>query len=508
MKKILFAIPMVAAMLTACDPSDIDLGSPDAAVSADDLLKGFSYSQYDEESLTTKTDSGNYFTYTTSPARPVEILTVDAKGDTSIIGHGSNGTFKIVPKRGNPKQQSFIVRVANQDGTKTDAVENVFVHVPSELTPEMRFLVSDNGSKVWKWDTEFRSDGGAWGNMGYTPGDGDSFASSGNGVWWGGSPNILNTPEQLKNAPGGQPQGDASTKAYMVFNEDGTTLVYDSLGNVIRNGKFEMQGYDGSRHASKNGEQASWSLGTLHTDAGSIMWPFKINGGGEEPTDFEVMQLDVNHLKLIYAADGTGSWSEATWWAFKSESDAIGALTDYGSKDWTWDVDWRSDGGAWGNMGYAPGDGDSFANSGNGIWWACAPADLSGQLQHAGDDQNGAKYADPNAFMTINWKAGTITSFDASGNQISSGSYEIQDWGNGNRNISTKDGSQSQWALGKLYTPSPCILWPYAINKGGFTPQTFEIMQLDANHLKLIYAADGTTAWSEASWWAFKPRTK
>ena len=255
----------------------------------------------------------------------------------------------------------------------------------------MRLLASDAGSKVWKWDTEFRSDGGAWGNLGYLPGDGDSFANTGNGIWWGGNPNILNTPDQLKNAPGGKPQGDASTKAYMVFNEDGTSLVYDSLGTVIRKGKFEMKGYDGKRHASSDGSQTSWALGTLHTDKGSIMWPFKINGGGEEPTDFEVMQLDVNHLKLIYAAPGTGSWSEATWWAFKSVSDDIGALTNYGTKSWTWDTEFRTDGGAWGNLGYAPGDGDSFANSGNGIWWGGNPNILSTaeQIVNAGKDPNG-----------------------------------------------------------------------------------------------------------------------
>ena len=45
----------------------------------------------------------------------------------------------------------------------------------------------------------------------------------------------------------------------------------------------------------------------------------KINGEGEKPTDFEIMQLDANHLKLIYAAPGTAGWGEATWWAFKAK---------------------------------------------------------------------------------------------------------------------------------------------------------------------------------------------
>ena len=57
----------------------------------------------------------------------------------------------------------------------------------------------------------------------------------------------------------------------------------------------------------------------MTTDAGSILWPFQINGGGAKPTEFEIIELDSEHLKLIYAAPGTGSWGEATWWAFKAK---------------------------------------------------------------------------------------------------------------------------------------------------------------------------------------------
>lgn len=64
------------------------------------------------------------------------------------------------------------------------------------------------------------------------------------------------------------------------------------------------------------------------------------------------MQLDGGNMKLIYAAPGTGSWSEATWWAFKSESDGDGSLTNYSEKSWTWDTEFRGDGAVWGNLGY------------------------------------------------------------------------------------------------------------------------------------------------------------
>ena len=137
-----------------------------------------------------------------------------------------------------------------------------------------------------------------------------------------------------------------------------------------------------------------------------------INGGGTVlPTDFEVLQLDVNHLKLVYAQPGTGSWTEATWWAFKSESDGLGALTNYGSKDWTWDTEYRADGGVWGNYGYAPSDGETFVTTQSAIWWGGKPEDLAtpDQLKNSADGQPHGDESS-SAYMTIDWKAGTITS--------------------------------------------------------------------------------------------------
>ena len=512
MKKIFFAIPLVALLLTACDPKEVYLGSPDGPYSSEALANGFSFTQYADEAHTQEKADGNYFTYTTSPAEPVIVYQL-VNGEQQIIGSGCSGSFKIVPKRGNPTEQTFYVCLANQDGSRCEFEKTVNVYVPSDLTTEMKYLVSDGGQKVWKWDTEWRADGGAWGKMGYCAGDGDSFVNDGNGIWWGGAPEILNTPDQLKNAPNGQPQGDASRKAYMVFNEDGKIVTYDSLGNQLRSGKFTMIGYDGQRHPDVTGNnQQQWSLGTLHTDAGSIMWPFMINGGGTVlPTDFEVLQLDVNHLKLVYAQPGTGSWTEATWWAFKSESDGLGALTNYGSKDWTWDTEYRADGGVWGNYGYAPSDGETFVTTQSAIWWGGKPEDLAtpDQLKNSADGQPHGDESS-SAYMTIDWKAGTITSFDANGQLIRSGKYELKNWGNGSRTIGSIDGSQSSWSLGKLITAEPAILWPYEINwkdKGhSACPSEFEILRLDGSHLMLSYVAPGTGSWTEATWWAFKKK--
>lgn len=498
---------MTAAMglLVSCDPSKDDISMPSGSlVSEQQLSEGFTFVQYSDEAYTTKADNGNYFEFFTSPSSIVEIYQLSAENEkTTLVSGCANGRFQIIPKRGNPTSQTFYVATRSFDGTVVTASKTAEVYVPSELTPEMRLLASDAyEKKIWKWDTEFRSDGGVWGNLGYAPGDGESFCNEGNGIWWGCTPEGLT--EQLQHSDTGVATGEESASAYMEFYDDGNLRTYDAGGNQIRSGKYEVSGYTGERnHASVDGSQAAWSLGTFTTTEGAILFPFKINGGGEKPTNFELMQLDETHLKLIYAAAGTGGWGEATWWAFKSVSDPEASLTNYGEKSWTWDTTWRSDGGAWGNMGYAPGDGASFCNDGNGIWWACAPADLTGQLNHS-DTGEATGEEDPNAYMTFSWNNGTVTSYAADGSQIRQGKFEIQNWGMGERTVASVDGSQAAWAMGNLVTDEGSILFPFQINSGGNKPTTFEIMQLDKDNLKLIYAPEGTGSWSEATWWAFK----
>ena len=506
MKKILIPACAIIGLFTACDPAIDDIVTPSTDVTAEELANGFTYVQYSDEECTTQAADGNFLKFETSPSRVVEIYQLDEEGNKNVLKSGvASGVFKLAPKRGGSPTQKFYVTNINWDGTYLtfDVTANVFV--PTELAPEMRLLASDAyGKKVWKWDTSWRADGGAWGNMGYAPGDGESFVTGGNGIWWACPPADL--AGQMSHSDTGVATGEEHPDAYMEFYDDGNLITYDAAGNQIRKGKYNVIGYTGERNqATVDNSVANWALGTLNTTAGSILFPFQINSGGNKPTDFEIMQLDATHLKLIYAAPGTGGWAEATWWAFKSESDAEGALTDYDKKSWTWDTDWRGDGGAWGNLGYAPGEGDTFAKDGNGIWWACPPADLADQLGHS-DTGAATGEEDPNAYMTFDWNAGTVKSYDASGAEIRSGKFEITNWGNGERTQATVDGSVAEWALGTLNTDAGAILFPFQINGGGNKPTTFEIMQLDDDHLKLIYAAPGTGGWAEATWWAFKKK--
>ncbi len=520
MKKIIFGLCAAVGLLTACDPSVDSISEPASNLTADVVNSEFSFKQYsynEDTNTYTEAADGNYFFYTVgAPYKSVVVFTKDADGNEAILSSGFKGQFKIQPKRGQDPNQKFWVRAADKDGTIVTVEKNVVVYVPTELSLEMKFLCSASGKKTWTWDTNFRSDGGAWGNLGYAPGDGDSFVNDGNGIWWGCPPADLTG--QLNHSNTGVATGEEDPNAYMIFDEDGNVKCYAADGVQIRSGKFSVTAWDkGNRSfASADGSQAAWSLGTLHTDAGSILWPFQINSHSEGhdattcPTDFEIMQLDGGHLKLIYPQAGTGSWSEATWWAFKSSSDGDGSLTNYGEKSWTWDTEFRSDGGAWGNLGYAPGDGNSFANDGNGIWWGCAPADLAGQLNHSDTGvATGEESAD--AYMTFNYDNGTVNTYDGSGNKIRGGKFELDAFKE-YRAYASADGSQAEWAYGYLNTDPGVILWPFQINSHSeghdatTCPTRFEVMQLDGDHLKLIYPQAGTGSWSEATWWAFKKK--
>ena len=102
---------MVAALgvLTACDPSKDSISMPgDSGLTSEQLTSGFSVKQYADETYTTESADGNYFTFTTSPSRVVTIYQLDDEGAQNVLVSGvANGKFKIVPKRGNSSQQTY-----------------------------------------------------------------------------------------------------------------------------------------------------------------------------------------------------------------------------------------------------------------------------------------------------------------------------------------------------------------------------------------------------------------
>ena len=314
MKKIIFGLCAVAGLLTACDPSVDSISAPASDLTQSLVESEFSFKQcaLNEDGSYTEAADGNYFFYTVgAPYKSVVVYNFDADGNENILASGFSGNFKIQPKRGGDPNQAFYVRAADKDGTVVEVKKDVTVYVPTELSSDMKFLCSADGVKTWTWDTSFRADGGAWGNLGYAPGPGETFVNDGNGIWWGCPPADLTG--QLNHSDTQVATGEEDPNAYMILDEDGNIRSFAADGTQIRSGKFRVTAWDnGNRSfASVDGSQAAWSLGTLHTDAGTILFPFQINSGGNKPTDFEIMQLDGGNMKLIYAAPGTAGWGEA-----------------------------------------------------------------------------------------------------------------------------------------------------------------------------------------------------
>jgi hypothetical protein len=506
----------VLGLLTACDPSVANIDMPSSDLTEQELSDGFTLKQY-EEDYTTESTMGNYFEFFTSPARVVSIYQVSDDGsENQLVGGVANGRFKIVPKRGNPELQTFYIKTQNIDGSTVVTSKNVTVTVPSELTAEMRLLASDAyGYKVWKWDTDYLEDGSIWGCLGYVADSPENFVNGGyGGLWFGTSPEGL--LDQLQHSEDGVATGEESSSAYMEFYDDGKIITYDAGGNEIRSGKYSVSDYDGTRHvASAEGSYENWSYGTLTTTEGAILFPFMINWRDNDwdplPTQFEILQLDANHLKLLCPQEGVGAWGTATWWAFKSVSDPDVSLTNFDTKAWTWDTEAASNGGVWGCLGYACDDPlNLLTGNYGGLWWAGLPEELDTEeqlLKHTGSDQpTGA--GDKDAYMTFDYSTSTVSSYSADGSILGSGKYEITSWYDGNRSQPSKDGvNYEEWALGTMSTDAGSILYPYEINsEGNNLPTEFEIIQLDAEHLKLIYAPEGIGGWGTATFWFFKAK--
>ena len=127
-------------------------------------------------------------------------------------------------------------------------------------------------------------------------------------VWWGCTPEDL--VGVIQHSDTGVPTGEESRDAYMTFSADGNIKKYIPDGTCIAEGTYDI---DTSTF------DPYWKFGDLTTTAGTILFPFQINGSGYKPTSFEIVNFSPERFVLVYATPNTGGWGEATWWAFKKK---------------------------------------------------------------------------------------------------------------------------------------------------------------------------------------------
>ena len=188
--------------------------------------------------------------------------------------------------------------------------EASFWHFKSDSDVAGALTDYNEAGKAWTWDPSVT--GAVWGNMGYCGGKGSAVGQHGEGQWWGVT-SEEDFAGQLGHSDTGALTGEESMDAYMIFTPDGTINSYGANGDRIRGGNYEVELIEGNE----------WKVANLNTTAGSILWPFEINSGGNKPTTFEVVYLTGDKMTLVYPDGGDfgglGNWGEASFWHFKAK---------------------------------------------------------------------------------------------------------------------------------------------------------------------------------------------
>lgn len=499
MKKELIILGLAGLLFASCDPLKAEGDFVSDNQTSESLLQGATFAQYDlvtNDDGTTSyvpSDKGNYIEYNFPGVAAVTVY-YEKNGEKKTLSYGrSGGIVYYMPSRGSDELQTIFFSYLNTDGTEVIASKQFTINVAQALDPAVKVLVSGKGIKKWKWMPTSVNGGAVWGNGGYLAGEQDG-SDNVNGAWWGCGVEdgiCLDTfSGQTAHAGANydKVKDECYAASYMEFNEDGSLTAYSPNGDVINTGSFAISNYNNNEIT----DASRYSRGTLTTSEGAILWPFAINTGGVQPTEFEIGYLDVTRMVLIYAAPGTAAWGECTWWSFMSDSDADGIMA---AQEWHWKATEVNGGACWGNGGYLAGSQDGTGAI-NGAWWGCGTEDgpcadkFSGQTAHSAYDASEETWNDSK--MVFNDDEGTITVFGKDGNQIRQGSYSFD---------MTPD--PDKFTVGTLNTSEGAILWPFQINQGGAMPTEFEIGYLGNDALILIVPAPGAGAWGECTWWSF-----
>lgn len=502
MKKQLLIFALAGVVFTSCDPLKAECDFVTDDLTPETLMQGATFGQFDATTDSdgnlnyTPAETGNYIQYNFPNVAAVTVYYMK-NGEKKVLSYGrAGGTVYYMPSRGSDPLQTIYFEYIDPDGNEIVAEKQFTLNVAQALDPAVKVLVSNAGVKKWKWMPTDVNGGAVWGNGGYLAGEQDGGLNI-NGAWWGCGVEDGDCGDKFSgqaNHAGNrydEIKGETYALSYMEFNEDGSLTAYSPEGVKINTGSFSIKDYNNNEITNAD----KFSRGTLETSEGAILWPFAINTDGMQPTAFEIGYLDVARMVLLYAADGTGGWGECTWWSFMSDDDASGILA---SHDWHWKPTTTENGAVWGNGGYLAGSQDGTGAI-NGAWWGCGVIDgtasgsFEGQKDHAGgkfDEFVGDCYA--TSKMVFNEDESSITIFNQDGNQIRQGSFSLDMTPNADH-----------FSIGTLGTSEGTILWPFAINTGGFQPTSFEIGYLGSDAMVLIYAADGTGGWGECTWWSF-----
>lgn len=275
MKKILFTLPLLFAMLlVACDAS-IDDQQPGASVTVEELTNSFQ--------LVPKSAGNNNITVTLSPTRYVKVYSAD---NDALLAEGTNPNFQVTPPT---TELGVYITTINSDGsitqssTKTITVSE-YTDLPAIYEQVFGLENGEYGTTVWTWDDTLTR---YWGNGGW--------GSDTTPAWWG-------APDQAD------------------INQQATDKGYpnDGIGgwfSLSLTGVETSRGETGSVRVTDEAAVTGWSIGTM-TFSGTIpLLGVLPNDGNQRCYSYQIIQADGEHLVL--AAQSIGSTSEGWFFCFK-----------------------------------------------------------------------------------------------------------------------------------------------------------------------------------------------
>lgn len=276
MKKILFAAPLLAILLVACDPITEDV-SMDAGVTAEELTNSFQ--------LTPKSEGNNNITVNLAPVRYVKVYSAN---DDAVVCEGTgNLSFQVVPPA---REVSYYITTMNHDGSITKSSPkslnvSTFTDLPA-IFDKVFGVDGGYGTTTWVWDTE--ASDGLWGNGGYQGNNGPG--------WW-----IVTADQIDEQAVGASLPNDG----------------LDGWFSLSLTGVNTSRGETGSVNVTEDVVLSGWDIGTMKFSGTMPLMGVQPNSGNQRQYDYHILQADGEHLRLCAPEPGAAAWGTAWFWNFK-----------------------------------------------------------------------------------------------------------------------------------------------------------------------------------------------
>ena len=281
MKKILFALPLLFAMLfAACDASTDDI-QPGANVTVEELTNSFE--------LIAKSTGNNNITVQLSPVHYVKVYRAD---NDALLAEGTNPSFQVTPPT---TDLGVYITTINPDGslTKSDT-KNITITEYTDLPAifEQVFGLENGvyGTTTWTWDDTVT--GNYWGNGGW--------GSSTSPDWGWGAPDQVDINQQATDK--GFPQ--------------------DGIGGwftLSLNGVETSRGETGTVSVTGDVVKAGWDIGSMKFSGTVPLLGVQPNGGNARQYEYLILKADDNVLRLCAPEPGAGDWGTAWFWNFKKK---------------------------------------------------------------------------------------------------------------------------------------------------------------------------------------------